>query len=320
MDEAVAGENNISFPIQHFAIISSLCSKSLKRESANSQSLVLFFSLSLTLEFLRPPLARPISNMTAFHENPSNPSHVLSQFSLKGKVAAVTGGAGGIGIEIVRGLAEAGANVALIYRTNQDASKIAAKIASENGVTIKAYQADVTNRSQIASTIETIAAELGHLDIVVVNAGVCSNVKSLEYTEELWQHINNVNIDGAMWTAQAAGKIFKTQGKGNLIITASVSSIICNYPQAQAAYNASKAAVAHLGKCLAMEWATFARVNMVSPGYIATDSMYTLALVSVDRRLAPTAGTNLWCSGSQATVHFDGVVAVPGSAGKDCQT
>ncbi|RDW62402.1 hypothetical protein BP6252_11835 [Coleophoma cylindrospora] len=203
---------------------------------------------------------------------PDASAHVLSQFSLKGKVAAVTGGSRGIGLEVVKGLAEAGADVALIYRTTEDAPEKAASIAKANGVHIKAYRADVTIRDSIMSVLDTVARDFGHLDIVVVNAGVCSNIKNLDYTEESWHHINSVNYDGAMWTAQAAGKIFKAQGRGNLVITASVSSVLVNYPQEQAAYNASKAAVAHLGKCLAMEWAAFARVNMVSPGYIATES------------------------------------------------
>jgi sorbose reductase len=205
-------------------------------------------------------------------------SHVLSQFSLRGKVAAVTGGSRGIGLEVVKGLAEAGADVALIYCTTEDAPEKAAKIAKANGVRVEAYRADVTVKAIITRVIEDIARDFGHLDIVVINAGVCSNINSLEYTEESWHHINSVNVDGAMWTAQAAGpgRIFKAQGRGNLVITASVSSILVNYPRAQAAYNSSKAAVAHLGKCLAVEWAAFARVNMVSPGYIATESTSTL--------------------------------------------
>lgn len=215
--------------------------------------------------------------MVALHvPQPSTPDcsrHVLSQFSLRGKVAAVTGGSRGIGLEIVKGLAEAGADIALLYLSTSDAPQKAAKIAAQNGVTIKAYKADVKIKNEIESAIQAVAEDFGHLDVVVANAGVCSNVKSLEYTEDSWSHINRVNYDGAMWTAQAAGKIFKAQGRGNLIITASVSSVLVNYPQEQAAYNASKAAVAHLGKCLATEWAGFARVNMVSPGYIATESM-----------------------------------------------
>lgn len=199
---------------------------------------------------------------------------VLSQFSLKGKIAAVTGGARGIGVEVVRGLAEAGADVALIYTSSRDAPDTAAAIAKETGSRVEAFQSDVASRSSIAATIEKITNEFGHgrLDIVVANAGVCANVPALEYTEETWQNNNGVNLDGVMWTAQAAGKIFKKQGKGNLVITASVSATLVNIPQVQAAYNASKAGAVHLAKCLAVEWADFARVNCISPGFIDTES------------------------------------------------
>ena len=83
-----------------------------------------------------------------------------------------------------------------------------------------------------------------------------------------------VNVDGAMFTAQAAGQIFKAQGPGphSMIFTASVSAILVNVPQRQAPYNASKAAVVHLAKSLAVEWTDFARVNCISPGFISTDS------------------------------------------------
>lgn len=205
-------------------------------------------------------------------ENVNTP--VLSQFSLKGKIATVTGGARGIGVEIVRGLAEAGADVALIYSSSNDAPEIAAKIARDTGVRVEAFKSDVASREAIAATINHIAKSFGHgrLDIVVANAGVYANVPSLDYTEESWQRNNSVNLDGVMWTAQAAGKIFREQGKGNLIITASVSAILVNIPQTQAAYNASKAAVVHLAKSLAVEWVDFARVNCISPGFIETKS------------------------------------------------
>ena len=204
-------------------------------------------------------------------------SHVLSQFSLKGKIAAVTGGARGIGLEIVRGLAEAGADVALIYTSSNHAPEEAAKIAKETGVRVEAFQSDVTQRDLIGTTLKQIAADFGkgRLDIVVANAGVTSHISSLEYTEESWHKLNSVNYDGVMWTAQAAGRIFKEQGKGNLIVTASVSASLVNIPQQQAAYNASKAAVVHLAKCLAVEWVDFARVNCISPGFIETESEST---------------------------------------------
>lgn len=208
------------------------------------------------------------------YQSPNMHDNVLSQFSLRGKIAAVTGGARGIGLEIVRGLAEAGADVALIYTSSNDAPESAAKIAKETGQRVEAFQSNVTRRDEIAASINQITEDFGHghLDVVVANAGVCTNCPNLEYTEETWRRDNGVNYDGVMWTAQAAGTIFKRQGKGNLVITASVSSILVNVPQTQVAYNASKAAAVHLAKSLAVEWTDFARVNCISPGFIMTKS------------------------------------------------
>ena len=208
------------------------------------------------------------------YQPPDVNTPVLSQFSLKGKIAAVTGGARGIGVEIVRGLAEAGADVALLYTSSKDAHETAAKIAEETGVRVRAFKCDVANREETLGVINQIASDFGNgrLDVVVANAGVCANIPSLEYTEETWRKNNSVNLDGVMWTTQAAGRIFKEQGKGSLIITASVSATLVNVPQTQAAYNSSKAAAVHLGKSLAVEWADFARVNCISPGFIMTES------------------------------------------------
>lgn len=94
------------------------------------------------------------------YQPPDVNRNVLSQFSLKGKVAAVTGGAKGIGLEIVRGLAEAGADVALIYSSNASAHESAAAIAAANGVRVQAYKSDVTTRSTIAATLNQAPAGL----------------------------------------------------------------------------------------------------------------------------------------------------------------
>ncbi|KAK7703313.1 hypothetical protein SLS57_010962 [Botryosphaeria dothidea] len=202
-------------------------------------------------------------------------ARVLSQFSLSGKTALVTGGSRGIGRQIVTGLAEAGADVAFIYRTATDATQTASEVAKATGVRVQAYQSDVTNKDEITRTIEQIAATFGkgQLDIVIANAGVCQNVPSLEYDEDTWKYMNSVNYDGVMWTALAAGRLFKKQGRGKFIITASVSATLVNVPQTQAAYNASKAGVVQLAKSLAVEWVDFARVNCVSPGYIMTEML-----------------------------------------------
>lgn len=206
------------------------------------------------------------------YQPPDVHAPVLPQFSLAGKIVAVTGGARGIGLEVVRGMAEAGADVALLHTSTKDAPEIAAKVSKETGRRIKAYKSDVANRSEIAATINQVAEEFGRLDVVIANAGTCTNRPNLEYDEESWARDNRVNYDGVMWTAQAAGKIFKKQGKGNLIITASVSAILVNIPQTQVAYNASKAAAVHLAKSLAVEWADFARINCISPGFMLTES------------------------------------------------
>lgn len=210
------------------------------------------------------------------YQPPDVNATVLSQYSLKGKIAVVTGGSRGIGLQVVTGLAEAGADVAFIYKTSTDADETAARIAQQTGVRIQAYRSDVTDRQRVTATIDQIAHEFGkgRLDIMVANAGVCACVPSLEYTEESWRHMNGVNYDGVMWTAIAAGKIFKRQGRGNLIITASVSATLVNVPQTQAAYNSSKAGVLQLARGLAVEWTEFARVNCVSPGYILTESAF----------------------------------------------
>lgn len=228
---------------------------------------------------------------------------VLSQFSLQGKICLVTGGSRGIGLQVVQGLAEAGADVAFTYRTTplEDVTATAKKLSQDTGRRIQAFRCDVTIRDEIKSVMDQVATEFGHgkIDVVVVNAGVCSNVQSLEYTEDSWRRDNSVNYDGAMWTAQAAGIQFKKQGRGNLVITASVSATIVNVPQTQAAYNASKAAVLQLAKGLAVEWVDFARVNCVSPGYVWTESKFhiTVALdssfVCSIRVFRPLYGTRL---------------------------
>lgn len=211
------------------------------------------------------PLATP--------PQPSKP--VLSHFSLEGKVAAVTGGARGIGLEVCRALAEAGASVALIYTSSKDAAQTAKSIATATGQKVVAYQSDVRDKKAITATIERVAQDFGKLDICVANAGIAAHHDSLSYEEEDWHEMMRVNLDGAMFTAQAAGNIFKKQGPGagSMIFTASVSALLVNVPQKQSAYNASKAAVVHLAKCLAVEWTEFARVNCISPGFIATDML-----------------------------------------------
>ena len=161
--------------------------------------------------------------------------NVLKAFELRGKVAAVTGGARGIGLEVSKALAEAHADVAIIYSSSKDAEAIAAEIASVNNVKCKAYKANVTQATEIEACIKQIASDFGKLDVMVANAGIATHYAAEDYTPEQFSEIMKVNLDGAFYTAQAAARIFKAQGSGNIIFTASVSAILVNVPQKQAA-------------------------------------------------------------------------------------
>jgi sorbose reductase len=105
---------------------------------------------------------------------------------------------------------------------------------------------------------------------VVANAGIGGTFDIAGASLEDWQKVNSVNYDGVFYLARVAGPIFKAQGSGNFIATASISGHIVDIPKNQVAYNASKAAVIHFCKSLAVEWKDFARVNVVSPGFINT--------------------------------------------------
>jgi sorbose reductase len=213
---------------------------------------------------------------------PTNKS-VRSLFDLTGKVSAVTGGTRGIGYAAAQGLAEAGSDIALIYYSSSQKSvdEVATKLAQDTGVRVRTYQADVRNKSQITQVIEKIAEDLGRLDIVVPNSGVAIYGAGEDFSEATYRDTLGVNLDGAFFTAQAAANVFKrlveaeTIRQGSIVFTASVSSGIVNYPQKQAPYNASKAGLVQLAKCLAVEWVDFARVNCVSPGYIQTELLDT---------------------------------------------
>ncbi|KAI1099216.1 NAD(P)-binding protein [Jackrogersella minutella] len=219
----------------------------------------------------------------AAHPNPDAP--VLSHFSLAGKTALVTGGCRGIGLEVARGLCEAGAKVAITYTSTppKDADELAAKISSANeGRLVKAYKCNVCSRADVEATVDAVVKEVGggRLDILVANAGITENVAGLDYPEDRFRNMFDVNVNGAFWAAQAVARVFEKQMKadgtpfrGSIIFTASVSAALVNIPQKQAAYNSSKAALVHLGKSLSVEWIDFARVNNILPGFIETDML-----------------------------------------------
>ncbi|EDK41368.1 hypothetical protein PGUG_05466 [Meyerozyma guilliermondii ATCC 6260] len=203
---------------------------------------------------------------------PKISNNVMTLFSLKGKVASVTGSSGGIGYAVAEAYAQAGADVAIWYNSKPSDEK-AEHLAKTYGIKCKAYKCNVSDPADVEKTVLQIEKDFGRIDIFVANAGKPWTSGPAIDAEGLdsWHEVVDLDFSGVFYCAKAAGKIFEKQGKGSLIITASMSGHIVNVPQMQAPYNAAKAACLHLSKSLAVEWAHFARVNTVSPGYIKTE-------------------------------------------------
>jgi len=197
---------------------------------------------------------------------------ILDQFKLDGKVAYVTGSAQGIGEQFVLGLAEAGADVAIVDLNEEKAMDTAERIANETGRKVKAFKVDVTDKKAVNQMVQDVVDEFGSLDIAFNNAGMAHNVPAEDMTEEEWKKMIDLNLNGVFYGTQAAGQYMLENGGGSIINTGSMSGHIVNVPQPQVHYNASKAGVNHLSKSFAVEWADRGvRVNSISPGYMGTD-------------------------------------------------
>ncbi|MEF2805166.1 MAG: SDR family oxidoreductase [Massilistercora timonensis] len=195
--------------------------------------------------------------------------YLEKMFGLKGKIAIVTGGGRGIGQVIACGLAKAGAEVVIISRSGAEET---VKMIEEDGGKAYDLKADVTDEAQVDHALQTILDRSGSIDILFNNAGICMHQSTLEATIEEFRQVVDVNLTGEFIMARAVGRIMIERGiKGSIINMASMSGTIVNIPQWQCSYNASKAAVIHMTKSLAVEWADYGiRVNSLSPGYIAT--------------------------------------------------
>lgn len=202
---------------------------------------------------------------------PKLDSSVVERFLMKGKVAVITGAAGAIGGAIAEAFAQAGSNVAIMdFKYSPDLDK---SLSETYGVKVKSYPVDVTDYEQVEHVIKEIEEDFGTIDTFIANAGIAWTTGSIlneESTVDLWKRVFDVNVHGVFNCAKVVGQIFKKNGHGSLIMTASMSGHIVNVPNYQTCYNASKAAVLHMSKSLAVEFAGFARVNTVSPGYTDT--------------------------------------------------
>ena len=195
----------------------------------------------------------------------------LDKFRLDGRIALVTGGASGIGFSTAEALAEAGALVT-VADLKSDAIEAAKAQLKANGYAVEGVLMDVTDSARVTEVADELIESYGRVDILINNAGIARSMTPAEdVADEHWLNVLDVNLNGTFWCARAFGRHMLAAGSGAIVNVGSMSGFIVNRPQAQSYYNASKAAVHHLTRSLAAEWASRGvRVNAVAPTYIAT--------------------------------------------------
>lgn len=203
--------------------------------------------------------------------------NVLDRFRLDGKIALVTGASHGLGEGIAVAWAEAGADVALASRNEQDLRRVAERITALGRRAI-VIPTDVSDLTQLKRMVERTAAELGEPDILANVAGISVRRSILDVTLEDWEQVNNVNLRGVYFASQAFVRrlVARNAGWGKIINIASMTSY--RGFDGISIYGVTKAAVLNLTKTQAVEWVKYGvRVNAIAPGWIETPMTATMA-------------------------------------------
>ena len=194
-----------------------------------------------------------------------------SRFRVEGQTAVVTGGGQSIGLAVAEALAEAGARVVIIER-DQASGDAGRSALVAKGLDAEVVVGDVANSARMNEIADDLAARGTPATILINNAGIGdSGTAAIDVPDDLWLRIMDVNVNGLFWCSRAFGRHMLALGRGSIVNLGSMSGTIANRPQPQTPYNVSKAAVHHITRCLATEWAAQGvRVNAVAPTYIET--------------------------------------------------
>ncbi|CAI3945666.1 NAD(P)-dependent dehydrogenase [Commensalibacter communis] len=195
----------------------------------------------------------------------------MELFSLSGQNAFVTGAGSGIGQKIALYLAKAGANVGCFDLPNSAGLADTAEQVKKLGRQSIILTGDVTNPDDLEKSVNQVETELGNLSLAVNCAGIANANPAEEMSIEQWQRLYDINVKGLFLSCQAEARLMLKHGRGSIVNIASMSGVIVNRGLMQAHYNSAKAAVIHMTKSMAVEWAERGvRVNAISPGYTAT--------------------------------------------------
>jgi NAD(P)-dependent dehydrogenase (short-subunit alcohol dehydrogenase family) len=192
------------------------------------------------------------------------PGFVDGLFRLDGRVAAVTGGGSGLGAAMAKGLAQAGASLAILDVDGEGAARTVSTIEEQGGQAV-AMHCDVTDAAAVDSLADRVAEELGRVDVLVNSAGIAFRSPAEEFPEAEFDRIIAINLKGTYLCCQAFGRKMLARGSGSIVNIASIGAFI-SYPHASA-YLSSKGGVLNLTRGLALEWIDRGvRVNGIAPG------------------------------------------------------
>jgi gluconate 5-dehydrogenase len=210
-------------------------------------------------------------------------------FELGGKVALVTGGSRGLGLQIAKGLGEMGAKIAISARKAGELEEAKAEL-GKLGIDAFTVTNDLSKQGEIPALVEAVVKQHGAINILVNNAGATWGAKAEEHPIEAWNKVMTLNAGSVFALSQAvANRCFIPQRAGNIIVVASTAALRAGLQMKAAAYYSSKAAALHLTRALAVEWGKYnIRVNAICPGFFPSKMANSLIATILPEVIAHT--------------------------------